>query len=414
MSFRTTSGRLFFAFIFLLGFFNIPKTFCGTDQQVWIGLTDPNDIYNETLITFLPSATDTVDTYHDTYRMLMNPGFDIYSKIGNADFKAQALPTLTNDKTVTLGIDATVSGPYILRLDRLENMDESVVIVLEDTLTGALQNLRAEPLYLFHLDSAVNIQRLKIHFYPPFGFTSTNITCAGNPGALHLSQPGSYAWNYEVKDADNAVIDSGAAFNGIKTLDNLQEGIYTISLEDSYGYALTKQVELDGKEPVVAQFEVSEDELQVGETLHFYDYSVGASNLSWNFGDGTIVQADAFPTHHFALPGTYEVMLTASNADCAQTFSKVIEVADVANGLGSISSEAAGCLIEGNNLIVRVPQTHDAAQLSVYNLMGQTVFTAGSVSAGTHSFYLPAQCDLCIVRLTARENVFSGKISLLK
>lgn len=414
MSFPSTLSRTLFAFIFLTGIFNFPKAFCGNDQQVWFGLTDPDDNYNETLVTFLPNATDTVDAFHDAYRMLVNPSFDLYSKIGNEDFKVQALPTLTSDKTVALGIDATVSGPYILRLARTENIDESVVILLEDTLTGAMQNMRAEPLYIFHLDSASNIQRLKIHFYPPFNFTSTDITCAGNPGAVHLSQPGSYAWNYEVRDADNVMIDSGAAFNGVKTLDNLQGGIYTINLQDNYGYAFTKQVRLDAKEPVVAQFEVSEEALQVGKTLHFYDYSIGASNLLWNFGDGTILNATAFPTHHFTRPGVYEVLLTASNADCQETFSKTIEVIDIANGFGTINQDAARFFLDGNNLVVSIPLINNNAHLRICNLLGQTIFSSDNLNAGTHRFPLAERCDLCILRLTANEKTISEKVSFLK
>ncbi|MDZ4844507.1 MAG: PKD domain-containing protein [Chitinophagales bacterium] len=410
MSFKTTTGKLFFAFLFLLGFFNFPKAFCGNDQQIWIGLTDPDDIYNETLITFLPNATDTVDAFHDSYRMLVNPGFDIYSKIGIADFKAQALPPLTNDKTVTLGIDATISGPYILRLDRFEHIDESVVILLEDTFTGVFQNLRLEPLYAFHLDSAINIQRFKIHFYPPFDFTSTNITCAGNPGAVHLSQPGNHFWNYELKNETGATIDSDPAFHGMKTLDNVNEGIYTITLLDSFGYQITKQIVLDGKEPVTAQFEVSDEELQVEETLHFFDYSVGASNLIWNFGDGTVINGNAFPTHSFSQAGEYEVLVTASNTECLDIMSKTITVLNQFTGINNTEEKFVNIASSGNTLAVQFPNPqYGFADVQIFNLLGQKIIDEKVVAIGKREFEIIGN-GYFLVKVTMNRKSVEKKI----
>lgn len=412
MSFHPTTGRTCIVLFLLLTLVSIQQVFAQTEKNALFSLTDPNDLYNQTIIFFNPNATDGMDSLHDVQTLSVTAGFDVYSKIGAGDFKIQTLADLVADKTVTLGLNTVATGSYMLRLEETGNMDESVAIVVEDTLTGTFQNLRNNPVYIFTSGSGTDIQRLKIHFYPPFALSSTGITCAGNPGAVHLTQPGSYSWNYEVMDETNTVIDTGT-INGVKTLDHLEKGNYTINLQDAFGYELTKEIYLDGKEPVEAQFEVSEEAVQAGEAVHLYDYSIGASDLTWNFGDGTVITNDAFPTHHFAQPGTYEVVLLASNDDCQQSFSKTIHVSDVASGIGQAQQDAVRFHASGTDLIVNVPALVESAQVQVFNLLGQAVHTENIPATSEQRIALEGKCQFCIVQIiTADGAVTGGKVLL--
>src|SRR5687768_8956317 len=124
MSFHSALRTAYAVFLIsFFGIFNSFQAFCQTEQSVWISLIDPNDIYNATLISFNQNATDAEDLFYDTQKLTVVAGSDIYSKIDTGDFKAQTLPLLVSDKTVTLGIDAIVDGPYRLYLELLENID---------------------------------------------------------------------------------------------------------------------------------------------------------------------------------------------------------------------------------------------------------------------------------------------------
>ncbi len=68
-----------------------------------------------------------------------------------------------------------------------------------------------------------------------------------------------------------------------------------------------------------AIFEVDKDVVCVGDSVQFTDFSFhDVTNWSWNFGDGTILEGSDIdlhgsPLYPFSEPGTYNVVLTASN-----------------------------------------------------------------------------------------------------
>jgi PKD repeat protein len=61
-----------------------------------------------------------------------------------------------------------------------------------------------------------------------------------------------------------------------------------------------------------SRFAVSDDVVVPYEEIHFYNYSVHASDFEWNFGDGTYSYAFE-PTIYYTDPGVYEVRLAAFN-----------------------------------------------------------------------------------------------------
>lgn len=62
--------------------------------------------------------------------------------------------------------------------------------------------------------------------------------------------------------------------------------------------------------------------------VEFTNESTGATDYSWNFGDGSNNVDDVDPTHIFPMDeqGVYTVILTASNGDCSSTYSATIAV----------------------------------------------------------------------------------------
>jgi PKD repeat protein len=64
----------------------------------------------------------------------------------------------------------------------------------------------------------------------------------------------------------------------------------------------------------VAQFDLSDDTLSVGQTVPLLNFSGGKPPLQyrWDFGDGTILQGPN-PLHSYQIPGTYPIQLTVEN-----------------------------------------------------------------------------------------------------
>ncbi len=63
----------------------------------------------------------------------------------------------------------------------------------------------------------------------------------------------------------------------------------------------------------------------------FTNSSINASSFQWNFGDGN-TSTEKSPTHTYATPGVYNVVLTATNASGSVTYSETIVVTDPAGG----------------------------------------------------------------------------------
>lgn len=92
----------------------------------------------------------------------------------------------------------------------------------------------------------------------------------------------------------------------------------------------------DDDTPVVgvkACFEFSPAEnIWVGDTVHFTNCSENAEVYAWSFGDDE-TSIDARPFHVYAEPGTYDVVLVATNGDIGDSITQTITVSA---GLGYI------------------------------------------------------------------------------
>ncbi len=62
-----------------------------------------------------------------------------------------------------------------------------------------------------------------------------------------------------------------------------------------------------------------------GGTVNFTNNTTGATSYTWNFGDGSPLSNQQNPTHNY-IPGNYTVTLTATNGQCTQTTTQVVNI----------------------------------------------------------------------------------------
>lgn len=370
-------------------------------QILRLTLTNPNDLFDETVIAFAASATDSVDPQYDTPKARDSSEILLYSKIDTGAYSRQVLSLLKDDRAVSLGIDAAISGMHRLRLASVENLDETVCIILEDTGSGISVNLRKNQDYWLNLSAGSGIERLRLHFNPPLKIFTTDGSCNNAPSVLQIVQLGSYTWNYEIKDADNAVIDAGIAWNGINILTGIPTGSYIISLTDPYGYWVEKSVSVIAKEMVVARFQVSDSIVPVNKPVLFYDYSIGAMQYRWDFGDGEVLTGNPFPSKVFTEPGTYNVRFTAANDDCNDVATKMIQVADNTTGSNIIDTESLKVYSAGTTVHIDFKRPGAVAHVEVFNSLGQCTFREELPATGRQQISLPCSSGFCLVRVSS-------------
>ncbi len=122
-----------------------------------------------------------------------------------------------------------------------------------------------------------------------------------------------YSWNFG---------DGGSGTGSSVSHTYTTPGTYTLTLTVSAGTctATTTSLVLVGTKPVAA-FSAAPTTVCVNSLVTFTNASSNASNYTWLFGDNT-VSGSANPTHGYGTPGTYSVMLIASNNGCNDTVVK--------------------------------------------------------------------------------------------
>lgn len=119
-------------------------------------------------------------------------------------------------------------------------------------------------------------------------------------------------------------------------------------------------------EPPTAAFDFTMN----GNTLNFISQITNATELSWNFGDGSMSN-EANPMHTFPASGVYNVTLNASNAFCSRSVTRTIAIS-----LTSVEDlRASGIEVfpnpTDNELFIRTLSHHKTIQFQLYTTSGQ-------------------------------------------
>jgi len=379
--------------------------------RFWVNVTNPDNEINETLIAFLDDATDSVDLLYDAQKIKGNPVISLYSKIGMGDYAIQALPELTDEKVIALGLDVVTSGAHILRLSYKENLDETVTIILEDRQRNYFQNLNVNPDYEFYSAAGMDIARFYLHVNPPLQIGTTEESCDGIDGVIELFQPGSKSWYYKLFDRNNRLVESGSGFNGPITFTRLTSGDYRLELTDRYGYRVTKKIIIDGKAMVHAAFIPTYSIAPAGQLIRFVNNSTGAASYQWDFGDGTILSDVSEPEHAYEDAGKYTVTLKAFNTDCEDELSLEISVYKIASGINPVEDAGVYVSTLGEFIIIRFEnKSGSGAEIEIKNLLGQRVSQQLVTSSGEIRITLPeavaGQYYFLTVKTSGKELVY--------
>ena len=143
----------------------------------------------------------------------------------------------------------------------------------------------------------------------------TGVSASGGAGA-----PYHYQWY------NGSTILTG---DTLPTLSNVGVGTYSVLITDANGCAATGGVTsfaVASGTPVVAAFTPSAQTGSAPLAVTFANTSSGASIYGWNFGSNTTTSTAQNPSYTYTNPGTYTVVLIASNGICADTTTATVIV----------------------------------------------------------------------------------------
>jgi gliding motility-associated-like protein len=108
-------------------------------------------------------------------------------------------------------------------------------------------------------------------------------------------------------------------------------GCYDVTLTMTYpGNCVNSFTAIDavcvGPDPV-SSFTVNPTEVEINQPIEFTNFSTGASNYEWTFGDFTGTFTEVSPTHSYESPGFYQIYLIAiSDIGCMDTSAQAVLV----------------------------------------------------------------------------------------
>jgi hypothetical protein len=121
---------------------------------LWLNLVNEGNAASSTLIGYAEGATNGKDRLYDAFANISGAQFSIYSVMeeGPMSIQGRALPFDTQDQ-VALGVNIPAPGIYRIGIDQIEGdlfADPELPLILEDSYTGTLHDLRKAP-YSFNI-----------------------------------------------------------------------------------------------------------------------------------------------------------------------------------------------------------------------------------------------------------------------
>lgn len=380
-------------------FFETPSDF----DKLWLRVAGDNHYSNEALIAFGESATDGYDDIFDAKKIAAQGNIALYTTADAVNLAIQALSPLAESKIVPVGFETTEAGNYTFSISNIEGMDASVLVYLEDRFSNVFHNLRSSD-YVVEIENAVaGEERFFLHFSKPIDFVSIAETCTEHDGKIEIAG-NAVPWNFLVKNAENLTVANGVIADSIQTVNGLNSGMYQI--EFSYdGYVVNKTAEI--AEAAVVSVDIAGAETAfVNQSVEFSANASGATQLTWDFGDGSVSMGGSTMTHFYQEPGIYTVRVHASNTVCEADAAFEIAVMLDATGLSFLSDQKIDVYPNPANSFVMVSGSLEGT-VQLVDLNGKII---GSGSMNSKFETANVANGVYLMRIVQNDKLLSKKL----
>lgn len=201
-----------------------------------------------------------------------------------------------------------------------------------------------------------------------FSASVTDETCNGNAdGAVVMNAvnggtpPFTYQWSNGLTSAN---------------IGGLAPGTYSLVITDNNGCTAAGTVVINAGLQLIAGFTANADTLYLvnGGQVMFSNTSSGAASYEWDFGDGSLTDTVAAPSHNYVSAGTYTVTLIASNGSCTDTSYSVLTVLSDYQGIADEGSSFDAQLLYGpGEVYIAFTGSAEDVNISIYNSLGQQI-----------------------------------------
>jgi PKD repeat protein len=342
-------------------------------KRVWITLSQGANAESETMLAFLPEASNAYDVNYDAARMYVNSNLSLSTTLNNGNYAIQAWPSIDPSQIIPLSVNATQATTHQIKISGIDNIDASILVLLEDMQTGALHNLRGGA-YSFEGSAQMsNSDRFRIRFSKPTVISAEGETCVGFDGEIGIESEAGM-WNYTLSNAAGQMISNGTS-EDIMLFEDLDGGDYLFQLT-SNDYNVSMNVTVPSAQTVNAVI-MSNEQAIVFDPKSFSAVVSNATEVVWDFGDGSEVQLGENVQHTYEQPGIYTLSLTASNNECSYgIFQNIVVVTPSVTAMEDLAKNSFRMLPNpAQNSLTLVKTGLSAASIEIVDLSGKVVLS---------------------------------------
>jgi len=311
---------------------------------------------------------------------------------------------------VRLGFAIPDSGTFTFSLQQFTNFDPASMLFLEDRQLNTFTDLRRGP-YKVALSQIGEINsRFFLHITFPPSLTSSPAGCLNNDGIIMVNEDSSILWSTcKVIDSVNNVIAIDTNVTGNFSFTGLPGGNYRVEFDYSF-YSPQQSVFVD-EHRLVSGLNVSNNHDYVLENIQFYTAASNATQINWDFGDGSTITGVANPTYFYIYPGVYTAKVNCSNNYGCAVESDTIMYIDYATSVNNIDGKTVKVFTDINSIRIELENngTTDYTY-SVYNMDGQLVKSGPLTGSSTLLDMTNESAGMYVVNIRSSSSTLSQKV----
>lgn len=379
-------------FLALFLVFSVYRAFAVNDaEQVRLRIQDGQTGFSDDATIYLDAGVTPAYSYNEDIQKVMNINQfipQIYSlTTDSVACLTNANGAFSQSVVIPIGFRVSDSSVYRISATLLENFDPTTVIQLEDRQLGVFHDLRLG-IYSFNVNQAAQQDdRFYLHISYPTAITTAVAGCNNNNGKIICQQDTALTWNsVQLYDANNTLINSFYNVTGHFEFTLLPEGNYNLAFTCG-AYTTTMPLAVSGNQ-VVASIIISNDTVAVGQPIQFSASATNSTQYVWDFGDGSIISGVVNPEFYYWFPGSYTVVLTASNSyGCFDSAVVDVEVLNAVSGIDDKKEQKFRVFADNRTLQLQLSELKSATQLIIYDMAGHRLMQF-DVQAANQSFFL--------------------------
>lgn len=371
-----------------------------------------NGVKDVTQIDFNAAATNNFDDVYDANKMSGAAGRPtLYTHMNsNTWYSINTVPSLQQVTAVPMGLRPEVNGTMTISAKGINTFDPTAYIILEDTKTGIFHNLRDGD-YTFTTTTTDNQHRFIVHFTPGVGVNHLDATCRGNDGSIELNTIISGNWSYQLTNSSGFV--RNGLLNSLTEIDSLVSGVYQLTLTDTNGYSVVKNILIESGILPDATFAASANTVNANETVVFTQNNT-SSVSNWLFGDGNSLSTSSMMvTHQYTQEGVYQVTLEVVNDEgCSSVSTELVAVnKSLVSGVNHHQTDEVNVFSSNGQIIVNINKTDKSlTEIGVYNLIGQQLNRKVYSANGLYTIDTDKGAQVVVVKVTGNNNTSSHQI----